>query len=427
MNGARKLVLSSSIVFAGTIIASIFSYLFNMLMGRLLGPEQYGEMTALMSLQTIIAVAGGAILTISMRYSGELYNAKYYDALKKLFGFLTKNLFFIGLAIFVICLAFVKPVANFLAIPDFLPVILIFLGVITSLLIVINKGYFQGLQKFTSLAGIGILEMVLRLGLGLLLVFAGLKLNGAIGAIVAATLIAYAFSFLPISKFFKNLRVNDGHKFKFDKKEIIAYTWPTLITSFFLIASLNIDVILVKHYFDPQSAGQYAAISTIAKIILYITSSIASVMFPMVSERKVKGSKHYQVFLFSLIITLAAALAILAVYVVAPGKVISILYGSEYLSAYNLLPEAGLFILFYSLINLMANYYMVIKNFFFLILYFFVFLAEITVVVLWHPSILAVVRTFILMNGILFALLLGYYIYTKREALTLIFRGEDES
>ncbi|MFA7244305.1 MAG: oligosaccharide flippase family protein [Patescibacteria group bacterium] len=427
MNEAKKLLKSSSIVFIGTLIASLFSYLFNMMMGRLLGPTEYGEMTALMSLQTIIAVASGAILTISMRYSGELFNERYFDALKKLFLFLTKYLLLIGVGIFLVCLLFLKPIANFFSINSLMPISIVLSGVIFSLLIVINKGYFQGLQKFRSLASINILEMALRLGLGLALVMAGLKLNGAVSAIVLATIIAYSISFLPIKRMFNKIKFHDGHSFKFDKKEIISYTWPTLIASLFLVASLNIDIILVKHYFDPQSAGLYAAISTVAKIILYVTAPIASVMFPMVSERKVKGDKHYQIFLFSIIITLIGAFAVLAIYMIMPGKVVSILYGPDYVSAYTLLPEVGLFVLFYSMVNLMANYYMVIKNFFFLILYFIVLVAQIVMVSYWHPSILAVIRTFILMNGVLFALLMGYYVYTKKEALLAIFKSENES
>lgn len=427
MNEAKKLLSNSSIVFIGTLIASVFSYLFNMMMGRLLGPAQYGELSAIMSLLTIISVAGGAVLTISMRYSGELYNANYFDALKKLFKFLTKYLAFVGLGIFLICLSLLKPIAHFFSIPELTPIAIAFFGIIFSLLIVINKGYLQGLQRFFSLSIISILETALRFGLGIALVSAGFSLNGAIGAIILATIIAYFVSFVPVSKIFRSLKTHDGHTFRFDKKEIIAYSWPTLVASLLLATSLNIDVIIIKHYFDPTSAGLYAAISTVAKIILYVTAPIASVMFPMISERKIKGDKHYQIFLFSLIMTLVTSLAVLAIYMIMPGKVISILYGAKYVSAYALLPEVGLFVLFYSMINLMANYFMVIKNFFFLILYLLALLAQLVVVYFWHPDILSVVRTFILLNGILFALMISYYIYTKRQSLFAIFKGEDES
>ena len=427
MNEAKKLISMSSIVFIGTIIASVFSYLFNMMMGRLLGPVQYGEMATIMSLLTIISVAGGAVLTIAMRYSGELYNANYFDALKKLFKFLTKYLAFVGLGIFLIGLSLLKPIAHFFAIPELIPIAIAFVGTIFSLLTAVNKGYLQGLQRFLSLSAIGILETTLRLGIGLVLVLAGFGLNGAIGAIILATAIAYFVSFVPILKIFRSLKTHDGHDFKFDKKEIIAYSWPTLVASLLLAASLNMDVIIIKHYFDPTNAGLYAAISTIAKIILYITAPIASVMFPMISERKVKGDKHYQIFLFSLVITLVAAFAILATYMIMPGRVISILYGAKYVSAFALLPEVGLFVLFYAMINLMANYYMVIKNFFFLILYVIALLAQLLVIYFWHPSILAVIRTFILFNGILFALMIGYYVYTKRQTFLAILKGENES
>jgi O-antigen/teichoic acid export membrane protein len=66
----KKLFKGSTIIFIGAIIGGLFSYLFNMLMGRMLGPVHYGELTALLSLSMIVTVAGGAITTVAMRYSG---------------------------------------------------------------------------------------------------------------------------------------------------------------------------------------------------------------------------------------------------------------------------------------------------------------------------------------------------------------------
>lgn len=416
MSIGQRLFKNSTIILVGTVVASIFSYLFNMLMGRMLGPSQYGELTALMSLLAIITVAGGAILTITMRYSGELYAVKNYFAIRRLFSYFTKYLLIVGFAIFAVGAIFSRQIGGFFSISDHYVVIIILLSIIFSLIVVVSRGVLQGTQKFTAISIIGIVEMFSRLALGVLLVKIGFELRGAVSALVLATAIAYISTLLPIRSIFRNVK-KSADKFVFDKKEMLSYSWPTLLASILLAVSINLDIILVKHYFPAEEAGLYAAISTVGKIILYATGPIVSVMFPMVSEQTAKKEKHYKIFLLSLTMTLVGALIILGIYVIAPGKVISILYGSTYATLYYLLPQVGVAVLFYALINLICNYFLAVKNFIFAWFFATIILAQILIIALWHPSIEAVVRVFITTNGMLALLLLGYYIYIKREQL----------
>jgi len=212
MGETKKLFKSSFIIFAGTIVGSIFSYLFNMLMGRYLGPKQYGEMTALLSLLTIISVAGGAILTIVMRYSSELFSAGKYKALKKLFLVFTKYVYFLALAFILICLVLIKPIANYLSIDNLVPVIIAFSSLVFGLAMMVNKGLLQGAQKFAAVSVVGVLEMALRLALGILLVKIGLEVSGALLAIVIATALSYFATFISIKPIFKNISKDKDSK-----------------------------------------------------------------------------------------------------------------------------------------------------------------------------------------------------------------------
>ena len=182
---------------------------------------------------------------------------------------------------------------------------------------------------------------------------------------------------------------------------------------------------MVKHYFSPADAGIYAAISTVGKIILYVTAPVVTVMFPMVSERTTKGDKHYSIFLFSLLFVLVGALLVLGLYVIAPAKVISLLYGQQYVNFFYLLPEIGVATLFYSLINLLVNYYLVIKKFIFIWFFILVLLGLVVTIVFWHPSILVVVRIFILAFSLLFAMMMGYYLFSKKEQIRSYLAGEN--
>ena len=421
----RKLFSNSIIIFAGTIIGSFFSYLFNMLMGRYLGPTQYGEMTALMSFLMIISVAGNAILTITMRYSSQLYAENKFRALKRLLSFFTKYIYILSFAVILICLVLIKPIANYFSIENLIPILIAFSSLIFGLVVLANKGFLQGTQRFSAVSFIGAIEMALRLTLGIILVKVGFQVSGALAAVVLATAISYFITFWPINSLFKKAKIDKTETdFRFDKKEIVGYSWPTLITSVLLIVAMNIDIILVKHYFPAFDAGVYAAISTIAKIILYITAPVISVMFPMISEKTTKGGKHYLIFLLSLLMVAVGSFLILGVYIIAPAKIISILYGSSYISFFYLLPEIGMVFLLYSLINLVVNYYMVIKNFVF-IWFFLIDLILMTVAIgIWHSSIIIVVRIMIASYSLLFASIMVYYLVSKKEQIKAYFSAE---
>lgn len=423
MSETGKLFKGSFIIFVGTFIASIFSYLFNMLMGRMLGPNLYGDFSALLSLSIIVSAGGTAILTIAMKYSGELAALANFQAIKKLFSILTKYVLIIGFAVLVIGLVLIKPISNFLSVREFWPIAIILSSIMISLVMMVNKGILQGTQKFREISILAIFEMVLRLLLGISLVYLGLSISGAALAMVLATLAAYILSYRYMRRIFKH-KHNKNQAFEFDKKEIIGYSWPTLITTVFLAIFMNLDILLVKHYFAPFDAGVYAAISTVAKIIFYLTGPIVSVMFPLISEKMAKEEKHYSIFMMSFFLTLALGIIVLIIYAVVPHFVMRVLYGSIFVSdSVTLLASVGIVMLIYALINLILNYFMALKNFTFLWLVSTVLVLELIVVGVSHGSIFMVVRELIFCYALLLCLLLGYYLITKKSQIIAFIQG----
>jgi O-antigen/teichoic acid export membrane protein len=421
----RKLFSNSLIIFIGTIVGSAFSYLFNMLMGRMLGPEKYGAMSALLSLLMIVSVGGGAVTTLTSRYTSDLYHQQYYHALRRLFATMSRYILVLSLVLIVVGIVLAPAIAGFFSIESAVPVIIVLVSLLFGNLLAVNRGILQGMQSFAFLSASSVLEMLAKLLLGVGLVSAGYALNGAVGALVITGVIVYIATWYVVRRGIAHADgVERKDPFTFDKKEIIRYAVPTLISTFLIAITLNLDVIMVKHLFSATDAGLYAAVSTVAKIILYITAPIASVMFPMVAERQTKGDKHYKLLALSVKMTLLGGLVILGVYTVMPSKVLSLLYGAQYAGAYELLPLVGLSILFYSIVNLLALYYLSVKDYAFL--WFFAFIAVVQVgwVYLWHPSLMIVVRIFISTFGLLCFLMIAYYIYSKREQVRLFLKGE---
>lgn len=426
MGDTKRLVSNTVITFLGSTTASVFSYLFNMLMGRMLGPAQYGEMAAILSLLMIMSVAGSVIMTTTMFYVGEMYGLGNFAGIKKLFQIFTKYVFSLSLLFFLIGTVLARPIADFFSITHIVPVIIAFSSFVFGFIILINRGILQGTQRFVAFSLTSILEMILRVSVAVLLVKIGFALGGAIAATVIASATTYFVTLWPLSKLWQKADTSVPAQFHFNEKEILAYIGPVFISTLILTTLLNLDVILVKHYFSTDQAGLYAAISTVGKIILYLTSPIISVMFPMILEKKSQGKKHFHMLFFSLALTAIAALLVLSIYSVAPSLVINILYGKSYLTLYYLLPKIGIFVLFYTLVNLLANYFLAIKNFVFLV---FMVLALPLVIIwssLYHGSIEAIIRVFTISNVLLFVAMIGYYLFIKKDQVSLYLRGEYE-
>ncbi|HOX41377.1 MAG TPA: oligosaccharide flippase family protein [bacterium] len=426
MSSGKKLFTNTAIITLGTVLGSFLSYLYNMLMGRLLGPSQYGELTAIMSLIAVAGVGGGAITLVAMRYSSELWFKKHNQALKRLIAVLTRAVFLGSCVLFLLGVILSKSFQDLFSLTHYSSVIIAFSSLIFGLIIFVNRGVLQGTQRFVSISITGATENALRLALGVGLVLLGFGLNGALVAIVLATMITYFFTIIPLRRLLPKPEDLSEVKFSFDKKEIVAYSWPALLAALFLALSMNMDIFLVKHYFPADQAGVYAAVSTVAKIILYLTAPIISVMFPMISELQTKNEKHYKMLLYSLSFTLVAALAVLGVYSIAPGFVLRVLYGSSYTAYYYLLPQVGIMVVFFTLINLMSNYFMAVKHFVFLRLFPAIIILQVILVGLWHSSLSQVVSLLTFTLALLFMVMFGYYLFTKRIQLRAMIRGINE-
>ncbi len=430
MTDTKKLLSGSSVLFIGSLIGSLFSYVYNMMMGRLLGPELYGELSTVLSLTMILSVVGVTLSLITVQSANELYHQGKGGALVQFVSRMNRYTSLVGFSLIVLLLALIKPLTNILSLTSLIPALLVAVSIFFSLLLTVNRSVLQGLHAFVTLSVSNIVEMVLRLGSGILLVLLGFSLNGAVMAIVLATGLAYLLSFVSVAARMKKVASGGGEDTRlpanFFKDLLKGPVVPTFCATLLLIVLLNADIILMRMFFDNRTAGLYAAVSTVGKIILYLTTPIISAMFPLISEKRTKGEKHYQTFLFAIALTLVAALGLLAVYMVVPGLVMKTLYGAAYTELYYLLPQVGLFILIYSLVNLVVNYNIIIRDYFFLAVLLFVLGLAYVLVLTHHDTVEEVVRMLVLSTGIGFTLVMARYFYSKRAQVAQLISGDYE-
>lgn len=407
----HPLFFGSSVMIFGTNIANFIAYVYHLIFGRLLGPSYYGELTSLISILGIGTAAfsflGLVVIKFSSTSGREGLGGIYYVVRKIMIGVLI---------IALVLVLFTFPLSAFLRIRP-LVVILLSPLIFFSFLHLVYSSFLQGLLKFKESVFVNISGSILKLLLGLLLFYLGMSVFG----VVLGLLLSAVYSWLMGRHLLGKITVNK----KAGKKlwaEIFEYSIPVLVATVFLTSFISSDMVLVKHFFDSATAGIYASLSTLGKIIFYAAAPVSAVMFPMVSKKFSEKQSTKKVFWYSLSLTLVISMGVLFIYRLFPDFIVLVLFGKDYLSASPYLFWFGVFSTIFTLDFLLVNYYLSKNQTF--PAYFVLFGAFIQAsgIYFFHDSILTVISVSIFSSGFLLILLLtfGFVNYGKVGNLSAI-------
>ncbi|MDD4606961.1 MAG: oligosaccharide flippase family protein [Patescibacteria group bacterium] len=382
----NKLVVNSGIFFVGSFAVNLGNYIFHFLMARMLDVQVYGELQSLIALTAIFSIPSGALLTLIVKY---VANFKAEENINKIYTLFIKSVKLFGLIALVLIsiIIIASPhLADFLQINSSVPILILSLSVLLAFFNSINHGVLQGLQKFKSITLINLLTVASKVILAVILVKLSLRVNGVLGAIVLSGIIGYLITFMPLKFLFKKTQTTD-----INTKEIFKYIWPVFWTVLFTTLLYNLDVVLVKHFFSPEIAGQYSALALIGHIIIFIAGPMATVMFPMVAHAHTRGEKHYAIFKQTIGLTLGMGLLGVLGYFILPNLIIKILVGNKFL---NMAPYLGWFaisMLLYSLINTLSRYLLSIYSVKYIYVLLVGILCQVAGIFIWHENLWQIV------------------------------------
>jgi O-antigen/teichoic acid export membrane protein len=405
----HPLFSGSAIMFVGNMGANVINYAYHLIMGRLLGPIGYGILASLYSILYLVSIIPSSasvsiVKFISSAKDNELYSV--YETIRKL-------IFKLAIILALLMLIFSPVISKFLHIESLVPVLLIAPILFFSLITLVNQSTSQGLLKFSGFVVPGLISSLSKLLIGVALILIGWSIFGAMFAIVIGAVLAYLYSFSYIKKHIVKTKVKT-----INLKPFFVYSGPVLLQSLAFTSIFTVDVILAKHFLDPFSAGIYAALSTLGKIIFFATSPIASTMFPVISKRKAQNQGYMKVFIASFLITLSIAVTITLFYFLFPNLAIGVLYGKDYLSAKTDLVWMGMFMIFYSLSNLLVNFFLSIGKV--KIVFIPLVGALIQAVIIWfyHDNITNIIHVSLFTTFIMFiclSLYTGYNLYHESK------------
>ena len=278
---------NSAIVFAVSMLANVVTYLYQIVMGNLLSPADYGTINTLLSLSIVIGVPSGIISTLVATYTAK------YQAVGKpelIGGFMHKMLrasVLLACVVFAAGAALSSIIANVLQIEETRYILATMVVVAFSCVAPVFSCTLQGVKRFVPYSINGVLNIAIRLLLSIPFVRMGFGIGGNLAAVILAAFATAAFCFWCARDLFFAPKIEQLH---LDRTEIRRYFVSTFWFQLFLLLMANGDVLLIKTFAaDPAEVGIYSSGSVIGKISLYLANAIVPVLLPMVAERQSTG------------------------------------------------------------------------------------------------------------------------------------------
>lgn len=346
-----KIASASALLMISMTVVNAGNYIYNLIMGRWLGPSLFADLSLIVTLLLIVTFLTAPVQMTAARYSA-IHTAdgdtKTLASIRRFIWFVALG---IGLTLTVFFAAFSRVLQNFFHTQSFLSFIIFGAAMPFAMMQAVERGMLQGRTNFKILAISYQVEMWSRLLVSIGFVAMGFSVDGA----VAGISLSFLFTWL-VARFAVNGLDSKENPSKEMQLDLLAFAAPVLVSQLGQILINNSDVILVKRYFETSDAGQYAALALIGRIVFFATWSVVTTMFPIVAQKQKMGEPHGHLLWISLGIVLGVSTPVVLLTMIAPEFVVRILFGEKYLGIASLLWLYALATSLYAMANVVINY-----------------------------------------------------------------------
>lgn len=317
--GGSLIMLISSAIVAGV------NFAYNVHVAQRLGPAEFGHVATAVSLLLLASA-----LTLSFQIVCAKYVARSATDSGKaaVYRRLRSRAWLVGAALGLVLIAASLPLTWFLRFPTPWIMALMAVGIMFYVPLGVKRGIFQGTCAFPRLASNYSIEAVAKFVIAVALVWR----FGAIGAVVAIVLSVVTAYFLPPPQAtFRGpagecepLSAGEG------RQAIVFFVGQVVI--------MNTDLIMVKHFFPADHAGQYAAVALVGRVLFYASWSVIAAMFPVTAGATATGAKPDRTLVaVPAALVLGIFLAFLGLLQLFPAAVMRTVFGPGFREAEPLL------------------------------------------------------------------------------------------
>ncbi|WP_421809105.1 oligosaccharide flippase family protein [Flagellimonas sp.] len=380
------------------------NYIYNLLLGRILGPEAFADAALLVTLLLVLSFLGMTFQLVTAKFVAELPSGQWESFRNRIGTFA----FLIGSVLGALVFLAAPFLQSLLQTENVLMFRIFALGVPVYFVMSVNRGQYQGEASFVKLSISYQLEMWGRLGITLL---AFLLIRDHFGALVSfGILVSLALGLFP----YKKLRLNLGTTMAdLEWKNVRTFMWITACYELTQIIINNSDIILVKHFFQAREAGLYASLALIGRVVYFVAWMFVMLLLPTVVRLKKEGKPTRHI-LFKYIGYIGLlSLMIVASCALFPQRIIALLFGTDYLSMATLLWQYALATSLFAIANIFTYYFLSLDEYGPIWFSAILGMTQIVLIVFFHGSLALVVQLQILVMLVLLAVQILYFLSKK--------------
>jgi len=381
---SRQNLSGAGILVICLMLANFLNFAFNAFLGRQLSYEQFGLLTFYNTILFLAAIFFGA-LGGTVNHRTAYLNGKYgHEAGWMFTRFVRRNVSIAMAAMTVLWLALSGVLASQFQITDLASVVVFSPIFLFGAVVGINKGFLQGNLNFQSVALVVVVEPLIKLVVAGLMVYWGYA-DQVYLAIPLSLFASFAMSMFLVSN--KTVPVDGDNKFRFPKRFLAA----AVVTGLSTTAFLSLDVVMVKHFMDPVTAGHYSLLSLVGKMVFFLGTLLNGFMITFVShdagERKNSRRTFYRLFGAASLLTAVGVL----VFGVFGQHTIPVLLGDKVIPILGYLVQYSIAIGMFTLAAVIVVYHLAREQYSFSFLALGLTLSMCLGIFMFHDSIQAVV------------------------------------
>jgi O-antigen/teichoic acid export membrane protein len=341
-------------LFAATFTANVLGYGYQVVMARLLRPEDYAVLTALFGILILESISSQVIQSATAKLAAQ-YRARDEEA--ALHAFVRRWAARVGggaAAVGLLVALLSGAIAAALALPA-LSVALLGLTLFLALSFTFGLGLLQGLARFVWMGTALIAQAGARLAVGVVLVLAGLGVDGAFTGATTAIAISLTVLAVPLVPLFRAARGSMvKHELGAAETRFFALSAVVLLA---YAALTNIDAVLARSLLGPDEAGAYAGAITMGKIVLFAPIAIGFLLLERTARAHARGEDTDRALYLALAFVLATSGLVAIAYILLPEFLVPIVVGSQYPETAKIVGTYGVAALANALLNLWISYF----------------------------------------------------------------------
>lgn len=378
------------VFFFGSVVVGVINYAYYPVLGRMMDPASFGEIQVLVSffLQFTIFLNVLSMITVNI-------TTNYIDTKKahRIIFELEKLAAYGALAILAVTIFASEFLREQLRFDSSLPFIALSLALLVSIPLTFRMSFIRGKKAFGIASFSQFIGALVKVVFSAGLVVLGLGVTGAVFGIVVAQFVAFLYA----ARWAARLgfaRPSDTHYGTLpDVKVVIGeikYAGVVFAGLLSITLLMSIDVIVVKYYFDAYTAGLYAGIAAVARIVFFFAVPLSQVLMPMVKTGQTQ-QQNMSLLYKSLILTVAVCSPVVGACWLFPDFIIGLLMGASYMQYAELLPILALVVFIISLVNLVFMYYLTLRQKTVTVIGIIGFVVSLSIMIMWHDTLQSVV------------------------------------